>query len=197
MKITISSEPIDILNHESLALGFFSDERPPRGYCGYADWRLNGLISRLIAKGKITGTSMERVLIYSNQRIPSAKILLLGLGDSTLLNYEKLYETGYAISQILSDIRCDDFAFDIPGAGRCALEVSKMATAVITGLSDYFSDNPDKLNMLQICVLGEERFTDEIALGMHEFRVNTKKRSAIEISEVKGRPNTENLKGLL
>ncbi|MEA3470379.1 MAG: M17 family peptidase N-terminal domain-containing protein [Thermodesulfobacteriota bacterium] len=181
MKITLSSEPIDDLIHENIVLGLFSDERPPRGYCGHADWRLNGLISKLIAKGKITGSSMERVLIHTNYRIPSPKILLFGLGESTHLDYEKLYHTGYEVSQTLSEMRCDDFALDIPGAGRCSLKVSKMARSLISGLWDYFSDHPEKWSILSPCILGEEGFIDEITLGIHEFKVDGKKGAAVEI----------------
>ncbi len=180
MKITLSSEPIDDLIHENIVLGFFSDERPPRGYCGHADWRLNGLISKLIAGGTITGSSMERVLIHTNYRIPSPKILLLGLGESTHVDYEKLYHTGYEVSRTLSEMGCYDFALDIPGAGRCALEVSRMAKSFISGLWDYFTDRPEKRGILSSCILGEEVLIDEIILGIQEFKVDGKKGASVE-----------------
>lgn len=50
MKIKITTASPDALNHDTLILGFFSDERPPRGYCGLVDWRLNGIISTEIAR---------------------------------------------------------------------------------------------------------------------------------------------------
>ena len=52
MKIKISTASPDALDRETLILGFFSDERPPRGYCGLVDWRLNGMISAEIAAGQ-------------------------------------------------------------------------------------------------------------------------------------------------
>jgi hypothetical protein len=185
MKITLSSEPIDDLIHEYIVLGLFSDERPPRGYCGHADWRLNGLISKLIAKGTITGSSMERVLIQTNDRIPSAKVLLFGLGESTHLDYEKLYNAGHEVSQTLSEMGCDDFALDIPGAGRCSLEVSKMTKSFLSGLWDYVTDHPEKGGNLSPCILGEEGFIDEITLGIHEFKVDGKKGAAVEFFQGK------------
>ena len=45
MKIKISHTSPEALSHDTLILGFFSDERPPKGYCGLVDWRLNGMIS--------------------------------------------------------------------------------------------------------------------------------------------------------
>jgi hypothetical protein len=122
---------------------------------------------------------MERVLIHTKYRIPSPKILLLGLGESTHLDYEKLYQTGYELSQTLSKMRCDDFAFNIPGAGRCALEISKMANSVINGVWDYFSDHPGQGNSVSSCVLGEEDIIDEITLGIHAFKVERKKGAAV------------------
>lgn len=181
MKITLSSEPIDDLIHEYIVFGLFADERPPKGYCGYADWRLNGLISKLIAKDTITGSPMERVLIYTNNRIPSAKILLFGLGESTHLDYEKLYLAGYNVSQTLNKMGCDDFALDIPGTGRCNLEIAKMAKSFISGLWDYYTDHPEKGGPLSPCIMGEEDFMDEITLGIHEFKVDGKKGAAVEI----------------
>jgi hypothetical protein len=43
-------------------LGIFSDEKPPRGICGFIDWRLNGLISHQIKQGKIGGKFAEKVI---------------------------------------------------------------------------------------------------------------------------------------
>jgi len=186
MKINVFSESIDVLNHDVLTLGFFSDERPPRGYCGLVDWRLNGMISHLIAKGKIEGAFMEKVLVSPNLRIPSSKILLIGLGDLAHLTYEKLYTAGHTISKTLSEIKCDDFAFDIPGVGKCDLDISKMATTLISGYFDFLAGN-SKLSdgPVSTCVLGEEDHLAEIVLGMHKFKVDVKERAGIDITEIK------------
>lgn len=182
MRIKVSSEPLDVLTYESLAFGFFSDERPPRGYCGLADWRMNGLVSKLIAAGKITGAFMEKVLICSNHRIPSPKILLVGLGESTQLTYEKLYAAGHTISQTLGEIECVDFAFDIPGSGRCNLEVPKMAVTVVSGIFDAENLKQGGGNVTSdMVVLSNRDFFDEIVLGMHEFKISVKDRIAIDI----------------
>ena len=61
MKITISTASPDTLVRETLILGFFSDERPPKGYCGLVDWRLNGMISAEMARGRISGVFLEKI----------------------------------------------------------------------------------------------------------------------------------------
>jgi hypothetical protein len=180
MRIRVSSEPLDALIYDGLVFGFFSDERPPRGYCGLADWRLNGLISKLIVEGRLTGAFMEKVLIFSDQRIPSPKILLLGLGDSTQLTYEKLYTTGHTIMQTLSEVECGHFAFDIPGSGRCDLEVAKMTVAMVSGVFDS-ADLKQEEAIFDMTVLSDRGVVDEIVLGMHEFKVGVKDRITVDI----------------
>lgn len=182
MKIKVLSESLDALACDGLALGFFSDERPPRGYCGLADWRLNGLISKLIVEDKITGAFMEKTLIFSNHRIPPSKIFLIGLGESTQLTYEKLYTAGSTISQTLSEMECSDLVFDIPGSGRCKLEVPGMAVAMVSGAFD-FCDRKQGDVTYGMTVLSNGDFFDEIVLGMHEFKVRVKDRIAVDIIE--------------
>jgi len=180
MKIKVSSESLDALACDGLALGFFSDERPPKGYCGFADWRLNGLISKLIVKSKITGAFMEKTLIFSNYRIPSSKIFLMGLGKSTQLTYEKLYTAGSTISQTLSEIECTDLVFDVPCSNRCNLEISRMTVAMVSGAFD-FCDREQKDVTSDMIVLSDGNFFDEVVLGMHEFKVSVKDRIAVDI----------------
>jgi leucyl aminopeptidase len=180
MKIKVSSEPLDTLTYDSLAFGFFSDERPPRGYCGLADWRLNGLVSNLIAGGRVSGAFMEKVLISSDQRIPSPKILLMGLGESAQLTYEKLYTAGCTILQTLSEVECANFAFDIPGSGRCPLEVPKMAVAMVSGIFETGTlKQGDAVS--DMVVLSDRDYFDEVVLGMHEFKVSVRGKIAVDI----------------
>lgn len=184
MQIRISIKPLDIIKHEGLVLGFFSDERPPRGYCGLVDWRLNGMISTKIANGKITGIFMEKVLIAPHQRIPSSKVLLFGLGEATKLTYDTLYTAGHDISQTITKINCVDFAFDIPAIGRCNLEVPLMTEAMITGCFDFLFKNIEKWGSVSPCILGDESCLDEIVLGLHKFKVSVKEKVKINISDL-------------
>ena len=184
MQIRISTKPPDILDHEGLILGCFSNERPPRGYCGLVDWRLNGMISTKIANGKITGVFTEKVLIAPHQRIPSSKVLLFGLGEVTELTYDALYRAGYDISHTIIKMNCLDFAFDIPAIGRCNLEVPLMTEAMITGCFDFLFKNIEKWSSVSPCILCEEACLDEMVLGLHKFKVSVKGKVKINISDL-------------
>ena len=181
-QIKISSEPVDTLKHESLVLGFFSDERPPKGYCGFVDWRLNGMISKHIARGKITGHFTEKILITPNYRIPSSKILLFGLGKSKHLTYDQLYTAGYLIGQTLMKIESHDSAFDMPGPDRCSLEIPTMTTEMISGFTDARLENESNEDIIA-CVLGDDSYRDEITLGANQFKVNVKNKLKVTIIE--------------
>ncbi|MCL2669806.1 MAG: hypothetical protein FWE89_03885, partial [Syntrophaceae bacterium] len=81
MKINLTTALPDTLLRETLVLGFFSDELPPKGFCGLVDWRLNGAISAQIADRRITGSYLEKAACLVPRRIPVQCILLIGLGD--------------------------------------------------------------------------------------------------------------------
>lgn len=169
MKIEISTASPDTLNRETLILGFLSDERPPRGYCGLVDWRLNGMISTEMAQGRISGDFMEKMLYAFPKRIRSSRILLFGFGPFSELTYDRIYNAGYEIARTVSGIRTDDLALPIPAADR-GLKLSGMVEALITGLFDGFSCKPEELLSLHLEIPAKAKHTDEIRTGLDLFR---------------------------
>lgn len=169
MKIKISTASPDALNRDTLILGFFSDERPPRGYCGLVDWRLNGMISTEIARGRVSGDFLEKLLYAFPKRIRISRILLFGLGALSELTYDRLYNAGYEMARTVSGIRADDLALPIPAADR-GLKLSGMAEALITGLFDGFSCKPEELPSLRLEIPAKADHADEIRAGLDLFR---------------------------
>jgi len=182
MQIKISTEPLDILNPEFLMLGFFSDERPPRGPCGFADWRLNGLISNLMAAGRISGALHENVMIETGGRIPPPKVILHGLGPCHELSDERLHQAGIHLARTVIGIRCGDFAFDIPAAPRMELDITQMTEALIRGFFETaLSGTPDAVKSLCPCVLAEESYFQKALLGLHRYKLSVRDRIPIDI----------------
>lgn len=60
---------------------FFSDERPPRGPQGLLDWRLDGLLSTMLARGEACGLPGEKILVASNGKILAQWALFIGAGE--------------------------------------------------------------------------------------------------------------------
>ena len=181
MQIKVTTESLDRLPHECLVLGVFSDERPPKGNGGFVDWRLNGLVSRLIASGKISASFSEKILLESQQRIPPQKIVLFGLGKRRELSYETIREAGARMAETAVRIHCYDFAIEVPGAGRSLLDVAEMTTHFTTGMFDYLSGDVQHLSTVSPCLLSDESFFQKTLLGIHRLRLNVKDKVQIDI----------------
>jgi hypothetical protein len=174
MKIKISTASPDSLSRETLILGFFSDERPPKGYCGLVDWRLNGMISAEIASGRISGYFLEKIACAFPRRIRASRILLFGMGALTGLTYERLYDAGFEIAKTVNGIGATDLALPIPAAGRGPLPLASMTEALITGIFDGCADSSQRLSTLGLEIPGRDDHAYDIHRGLMQFRQNAK-----------------------
>jgi hypothetical protein len=80
---------LDRLRCEALALPVFADERPLRGALGIVDWRMCGLISRLLARGAVGAGMLDTVLLPGRPKLVVEKVFLFGAGDSAELDTER------------------------------------------------------------------------------------------------------------
>jgi hypothetical protein len=188
MRIEISTASPDTLSHDTLILGFFSDERPPKGYCGLVDWRLNGMISAEIAGHRITGNFLEKAACAFPQRIRIARLLLFGLGALSELTYDRLYNAGYEMARTVSGIGSTDLALPVPAAGRGPLQLSGMTEALITGLYDAWVCEPARFPVLSLEIPAKADHTADIRLGLDRFHQHTGA-AEIEILETAGMAN--------
>jgi hypothetical protein len=169
MKIRISTASPDALARETLILGFFSDERPPRGYCGLVDWRLNGMISAEIAEGRISGSFLEKIAYAFPARIHAARLLLFGMGAVSDLTYDRLYNAGFEIAKTAAGIGATDLALPMPAAGRGSLQLAGMTEALITGLFDGYAREPEKLSTLSLEIPARPDNKEDIRRGLDRF----------------------------
>jgi len=153
-----------------LILGFFSDERPPRGYCGLVDWRLNGMISTEIAEGRISGSFLEKIAYAFPARIHVARLLLFGLGAVSDLTYDRLYNAGFEMAKTANGIGATDLALPMPAAGRGPLQLARMTEALITGIFDGCAREPEKLSTLSLEIPGRPDYKGDIRRGLDLFR---------------------------
>lgn len=70
----------DRMPGEVVAGFFFSDQRPVDGPAALLDWRLNGLLSRLLLDGSATGRHGEYILVSNNGKLQASWILFAGAG---------------------------------------------------------------------------------------------------------------------
>lgn len=182
MQLNLSTENPDLPNHRCLVLGVFSDEKPPRGVCGFIDWRLNGMISGEIKQGRIGGDFEEKIVIPFPGRIGAEMLFLFGLGSVSEINYDKIYNASYMVAQAIDGMALTSFAFELYGAGRSALATPNVVEAVITGMFDFLSSDIDKLSKMNACVVTSSVNLREVSEGIRQFKSNVNDRGSVDVS---------------
>lgn len=180
MDIRISSESVDELNHEGLAILLYSDDRPPGGFCGKVDWRMNGLISRYMAGGLISGEYEERVLI-TPYRIGCGKLFLFGMGSRRELTLERMRGVGRNMGTTVSAVGIRRLACHITGRPPYPFPVSEMTATAFSGLIEpFFRDSvPSALDIT--CLVDPADLRDEILLGLYQLKVASKSEPVVRI----------------
>jgi hypothetical protein len=162
-------------------LGIFSDEKPPRGICGFIDWRLNGLISREIKQGKIGGKFAEKVIIPFPQRIGTEILMLFGLGSRAAANYDKIQTAAYQVISAVDAMMLNNFAFDLPGENRISMGTADIAEAMVTGFFDYLSKDGKKLSKITPCMITSADHLKEASIGIKNFRAKVRGIGTVKI----------------
>lgn len=184
MQLSLSTSPPDRQKYRCLALGCFSDEKPPRGICGLMDWRLNGMISREIKQGHITGQFKERVAIPYPDRLGCELLLLVGMGSVSDLSYDRIYNAAYDIIGAVDKMKIWDFAFDLPGEGRSVLTTAGILEAMITGYFDFLSEDISKLSVVKACLLTSSERLKDVAQGIMQFHKNVRHLGSVDFSQL-------------
>ncbi len=182
MQLALSTSPPDRQKHRCLVIGYFSDEKPPRGACGLMDWRLNGMISWEIKKGHITGQFKEKVAIPFPDRLACDLLLLYGMGAISDISYDRMYNAAYDIIDTVDRMKIWDFAFDLPGDDRSALTTAGILEAMITGYFDFLSEDVSKLSIVKACLVTSSDRLQEVAQGVRQFHKNVRHLGSVDFS---------------
>jgi len=180
MDIRISSASVDELNREDLAALFYADERPPKGFCGTVDWRMNGLISRYMAGGSISGKFLERILI-SPRKPGFGKLFLFGMGNRKDLTGERMQMLGRDMGNTLSAVGIYRPACHITGRPPFPFPVSEMTARAFSGIIEAYLSVGRPLPVDITCIVHPADLRDEILLGLYQLKVTAKMESAIRI----------------
>lgn len=83
LSVAVDVGAIERVASDAAVVSLFEGDRPLRGEAGRVDWRLCGALSRLLARGVMTGAVGDAALLPSFGRLRASRVLVLGLGDST------------------------------------------------------------------------------------------------------------------
>jgi hypothetical protein len=166
MDIILSTEEVDLQECDLLVTGFFQDERPLKGSTGWIDWRLNGVLSRFLIEGRLTGDWQETTLIPSQGRVTPRMILLVGLGTVREYSYLRLRELSPFLLDTLKKLNTSSVSLSFPFQESYNVDCGKLAEVLIEGIGDcldlnQYSFNEEWIKGLRIFFAeGEERFPE-------------------------------------
>lgn len=78
--VRIVAQAPDRMPGEVVVGFFFEDQRPVGGAAALLDWRLNGLLNRLLLSGSARGRIGEYILVSNNGKLQASWILFAGGG---------------------------------------------------------------------------------------------------------------------
>ena len=98
-----------------LAVGIWSDVRPPRGAAGLLDWRLCGKLSALMAAGKVAAAPDEQTLIPTGRRLPWRMVLFAGLGARADFSERRFVAAVHRTLMTMRGLKLTRLAMALPG----------------------------------------------------------------------------------
>jgi len=141
------------LHAEALVAGVFKDDRPLTGLSAEVDWIHNGLISRLMIRGKIHGDLKETTLLATQRKFQAGKILIIGLGKKDRMNPQTLQEIYSHIHRTLSQLQIKNYAVEWFGRPGTSHDEASVVEAVLSGLDR----DPERSVEMTLLVPDEEK----------------------------------------
>jgi leucyl aminopeptidase len=134
--VEIRVESGDIAAYPSRAIvgNLFQGVKEPGGATGAVDRALDGAISRLIEDGELQGKLGELTLLHTLGRLPSPRVLVVGLGKAEEFTLDKVRDLAAGFARYLRRLRVESFATITHGAGIAGLESEDCAQAIAEGI---------------------------------------------------------------
>lgn len=108
---------IEKLRCDSMCLFMFEESFPLMGLSGIVDWRMCGMISKLLKEGTIRGGEKESFLVPTRPRLPVEKLFGFGMGkvhDFHSARVEEIVEEAFSV---LKKASVHSTSLQLPG--RC------------------------------------------------------------------------------
>ena len=99
---------------EVLVLFHFQDQLLPQGDLARVDWILNGVVGRLVYRGRFGGLPLQSLLLSSSGKLLAEKVLVLGLGRRSELTWDHLLQAYSRAAFQAAKMKVRDIALTIP-----------------------------------------------------------------------------------
>jgi leucyl aminopeptidase len=133
MELTVRNQSITDVACDALVVNLFEDVTSPGGATGAVDKALGGMIAEAVAAGDIRGKLAETHLFYTGGRLPARKVVVVGLGDPTRLDYRRVRHAAAAAARAARRSGARSVATIVHGAGIGGLEARRAAQFTVDG----------------------------------------------------------------
>ncbi len=158
MKIRIINSDLTKIKADVLVVNLFEGEKKPGGATGAADKALGGLISKLIAKGEITGKKASSTIIHSFGKLNVDRVLVMGLGKKEDFDLYVSRVVAASAIRTAKKIKAKVVATIVHGAGIGGLDPAQACSALceVSLINEYelksykSKDENDKITELLV-----------------------------------------------
>ena len=134
MQLNVTQGDIAQQATDCVVVNLFEGVTEPGGATGAVDRALDGAIRHLIASGDFTGKAGATALLYTNGKIPAARVLVVGLGKAEKFDSKGVRKAAASVYKALATYKSvKQYATIVHGAGIAGLEATQAAQAVAEG----------------------------------------------------------------
>ena len=134
MQISTLQGNIAQQEHDCIVINLFQDVTRPAGATGAVDAAMDGTLSRLIADGDFSGEAGTSTLLYTDGKLPSRRVLIVGLGAQESFDSHAARSAAATAANRLAELKgVRTFATVVHGSGIGGLEPAEAAQALAEG----------------------------------------------------------------
>ncbi len=150
------------------------------------DWALNGLITRLIRDGRVTGEYFESTLILPKKLVACDKLLIFGMGRFEKCLPERIQEVGHKLFNILVNLRVRDisFSFQMPSKDLPAeIFAESFTKGYILSITQQDQDLQEFAEKMNLAVSTDKKLIDKTLLGVQKAKVSLERHFKVMVLE--------------
>jgi len=133
MRLSVQQISLTEISADALVVNLFEGVKHPGGGTGAVDKALGGLITGLIEAGEIKGKLNEVTLLHSAGKLPSARVLVAGLGKGEAFDLDKVRQVSGTAARFLNEKGCRKVATILHGGGIGGIQPARAARAIAEG----------------------------------------------------------------
>ncbi|MFW9924252.1 MAG: M17 family peptidase N-terminal domain-containing protein, partial [Candidatus Thorarchaeota archaeon] len=159
MKITLNKSKIEDIDEPIVLVGVVENPKED-SILSKKSSAINGLVNEIVEMGDFKGESKEQLFIYSNGKIKSKRILLVGLGKEEKLTLEELRKIFGEVSRRVRDLDVKKMAVSLDYFVRNNLKAQDVVEAITQGILmgsfqnlKYRTKNLDKFKKLDELII--------------------------------------------